>query len=150
MSILAKNPSVRRNFGTDLDAAGRERHRPVTGAGKMTADGYIPENITCFGDLVEVMNGRRQGRDPMAVPCEVLTAAGHGPRETRRIVAAMGDISLVDGIKRHKDLRRQCLGCAESMAEVRRCIVIDCPIWPYRMGRNPHNPRRGTNPFSAA
>ena len=31
-------------------------------------------------------------------------------------------------------------------AEVRRCATVDCPFWPYRMGRNPHNPRRGERP----
>ncbi len=49
----------------------------------------------------------------------------------------------------YKELRRVvCAGCAENMAEVRRCAVTNCPIWPYRMGRNPHNPRRGKNPFA--
>jgi hypothetical protein len=90
---------------------------------------------------------KRIGRDPMSLPTELLNAAGHGPRQTRAIVSAMGDVALVDGLKSYKDLRRQCLACAESAAEVRRCICIDCPIWPYRMGRNPHNPKRGRNPF---
>jgi hypothetical protein len=31
--------------------------------------------------------------------------------------------------------------------EVRRCAIIDCPLWPYRMGKNPHNPKRGANPL---
>ncbi len=74
-------------------------------------------------------------------------AAGHGPRETRRVVGAMGDIPMPEGIKSYKDLRRHCLTCAETIPEVRHCTIIDCPIWPYRMGRNPHNPKRGINPF---
>jgi len=26
--------------------------------------------------------------------------------------------------------------------QIRRCAIINCPIWPYRMGKNPHNPRK--------
>ena len=80
---------------------------------------------------------------------EVLTAAGHGPRRTSSVVSALGDVPLVDGLKRCKDLRRQCLACAENAPEVRLGASIDCPVWPYRMGKNPHNPRRGINPFVA-
>jgi hypothetical protein len=36
----------------------------------------------------------------------------------------------------------------QNAAETRRCTTIHCPFWPYRMGTNPHNPRRGVNPFS--
>jgi hypothetical protein len=39
------------------------------------------------------------------------------------------------------------LSCAENAAEVRRCAIINCPLWPYRMGRNPHNPKRGKLPI---
>ena len=122
--------------------------RPVSGRGKMTPHGYEPENVGALDLLTEVVDGRRVGRDPMGLPVEVLTAAGHPNRGTRRVVGAMGDVPLVDGLARHKDLRRQCLACAETVAEVRRCAIIDCPIWAYRMGRNPHNPRRGVNPFA--
>jgi hypothetical protein len=78
----------------------------------------------------------------------VLIAAGHGPRRTAAIVAAQGDIPIVDGIRRHKHLHRQCLACVESEGEVRRCKIIDCSIWPYRLGFNPHDPRRGKVPAS--
>lgn len=115
----------------------------------MTPHGYAPENVGHLDHLTEIADGRRVGRDPMALPVDVLTAAGHGPRRTTRIVSALGDVPLVDGLRRYKDLRRQCLACAENAAEVRRCAIIDCPVWPYRMGRNPHNPSRGVNPFAA-
>jgi hypothetical protein len=114
----------------------------------MTPNGYEPENVAHWSDLTEQSNGRAVGRDPMTLPTDVLTSAGHGPRRTEAIVSALGDIALVDGLKGYGDLRRQCLSCAENAAEVRRCIIIDCAAWPYRMGRNPHNPRRGSNPFA--
>ena len=130
----------------------------VTLRGEMTADGYVPENWAWVDHLTKpddetgrvYSDGtpRRIGRDPMSIPLEVLTASGHGPRETRRIVSALGDEPLAVEIKRHKDLRRHCLRCAENAAEVRRCAIINCPFWPYRMGRNPHNPQRGHNPFA--
>ena len=89
----------------------------------------------------------------MSIPVGVLTASGHPPRDTRRLVGAFangadGDVLGLEGIRRHKDIRRHCLRCAENEAEVRRCTTINCPFWPYRMGRNPHNPRRGRNPFA--
>ena len=120
---------------------------PVKGVGQMTPDkGYQPEYDEYFDVLTKVQDGRVVGRDPMTIPLDLLVASGHPARRTRSVVAAMGDVSLVDGLRRHKDLRRQCMFCAENAAEVRRCAIIDCPIWPYRTGRNPHNPRRGVKP----
>ncbi len=121
----------------------------VSGKGRMCPDrGYLSENSRWLEALTEIVDGRRVGRHPMALSVETLTASGHGPRKTSRVVGAIGDVPLVDGLRRYKDLRRQCLACAENSAEVRRCALIDCPIWPYRMGKNPHNPRRGRNPFA--
>jgi len=121
----------------------------------MTADGYQPENWQWFEVLTEPSPNRvdskgqprRIGRDPMTLPVEVLTASGHGPREARRVIGALGDEPVDSSIRRLTELRRHCLACAENAAEVRRCSIIDCPLWPYRMGKNPHNPRRGINPF---
>jgi hypothetical protein len=71
---------------------------PVRLAGKMTADGYQPENWQWFDILTEPSPSRtgstgqpkRIGRDPMAIPVEVLTASGHAPREARRVTGALG------------------------------------------------------------
>jgi len=53
-------------------------------------------------------------------------------------------------VREYRDIRRHvCLPCVDGNdAEVRRCTTINCPFWPYRMGVNPHNPKRGRNPFS--
>lgn len=125
------------------------RRKAVSMKGRMTPRGYEPENAEYLDALTEAVNGRRIGRDPMELPTDLLTAAGHGNRRTSSVVVAMGDVPLAAGLVRHKHLRRHCLGCAENSAEVRRCAIIDCPMWPYRMGRNPHDPRRGRNPFAA-
>ena len=37
-----------------------------------------------------------------------------------------------------KAIRAKCKDCCGgSEAEVRRCGMIDCPLWPFRMGTNP-------------
>lgn len=136
--------------------------QPVALDGKMGADGYVPENDAWFAYLTQPDDetgrvdskgrSRRIGRDPMSIPTEILTAAGHGPRRTSSVVAALRKALEVDlseyELREYRDLRRYCFDCAENSAEVRRCAVVDCPFWPYRMGRNPHSPRRGVNPFS--
>jgi len=35
-------------------------------------------------------------------------------------------------------IRAHCVGCCGgSLAEVRKCTVIDCPLWCYRDGKDP-------------
>lgn len=37
-----------------------------------------------------------------------------------------------------KAIRKKCLDCcAGQVAEVRRCTVENCPLFPYRMGHKP-------------
>jgi hypothetical protein len=132
--------------------------RPVALRGTMTPDGYQPENGAWLDFLTKPNDETRRtdskgepkriGLNPLDIPPSILIAAGHGPRRTRSIVAALGDEPISVDLKRHKDLRRHCLDCAENTAEVRRCAIIDCPLWAFRMGRNPHDPRRGNDPFA--
>jgi hypothetical protein len=101
------------------------------------------------------------GRDPMAIKTDILTASGHPRRSTRQLVSAFikssdGDCHQLEKVRCHGDVRRYaCLPCVDdNAAEVGRCSTINCPFWPYRMGKNPHEPRRGrnagVNPFEAA
>jgi len=128
--------------------------KPVSLKGRMIPGrGYQPENGQWY-EVLTTPNGKgidgqgRDGRDPMSIPPEVLTKAGHPPRRTRAIIKALGDEPIDHEIRRYKDLRQHCIDCSSgSKAEVRRCPIINCPLWPYRMGRNPHNPRRGCNPL---
>jgi hypothetical protein len=131
--------------------APRPLARPVSLKGRMGPDGYEPENAEWWEILTFPKShgaARRDGRDPESIPPEVLIAAGHAPRRVRAVVSALGEEGPSYEVRRYKDLRRHCLACAENPSEVRRCAVIDCPVWPYRTGRNPHNPRRGRNPFA--
>jgi hypothetical protein len=91
---------------------------PVSLKGRMTQTGYEPENYPWLDVLTHKRKGRRVGRDPMKVKPEMLTAAGHGSRRTRSIIAALGEELVEEGIRRHKDLRKHCLSCAENRTEV--------------------------------
>lgn len=37
-----------------------------------------------------------------------------------------------------KAIRQNCIDCsAGSLKDVRDCIITNCPLYPYRMGKNP-------------
>ena len=37
-----------------------------------------------------------------------------------------------------KAIREKCLDCcAGSIKEVDKCVIVDCPLFPYRFGCNP-------------
>jgi len=36
-------------------------------------------------------------------------------------------------------IRQHCLECsAGNKSEVRNCIIVECPLYPFRMGKNPN------------
>jgi hypothetical protein len=42
-----------------------------------------------------------------------------------------------------KAIRAKCVDCsAGNVAEVRRCVVIKCALWPFRLGSNPFREKR--------
>lgn len=60
---------------------------------------------------------------------------GRDPREM-----TAGELELLGHHKRPvlEAIRQNCVECcAGNQAEVRRCSMIACPMWPYRMGSNP-------------
>ena len=41
-----------------------------------------------------------------------------------------------------KAIRLKCLDCqGEQRGEVRNCASDDCPLWPFRLGKNPFSKR---------
>lgn len=41
-------------------------------------------------------------------------------------------------------IREKCLDCCCGVqSEVRLCTVVKCPLYPYRMGKNPFSERKG-------
>ncbi|WP_158665345.1 hypothetical protein [Sinorhizobium fredii] len=144
--------------------------KPVAHRGKMVLNPgdrfrtYQPENHEWRDQLCDKdQHGRLIGKNPMDIPLDVLTAAGHPQASVRDVKQRLRIMHGVDqGEARHDafcasnpdrltDIRDKiCLPCSsDSPAEVRRCAIYDCPAWQYRMGRNPHNPRRGKNPFTS-
>lgn len=68
------------------------------------------------------------GRDPRKMTEAELVALGHHKRPLLRVI------------------RANCIECAAgSEAEVRRCRMVACAMWPYRMGTNPHQRRELTD-----
>lgn len=44
-----------------------------------------------------------------------------------------------------KAIRAKCLDCSGGQpSEVRNCLIEDCPLFPYRFGKNPN--RKGIGP----
>ncbi len=64
-------------------------------------------------------SGHEVGRDPRTMKKDEFIAAGHAPMSPL------------------KAIRARCLDCcAEQPSEVRLCIAVGCPNWPFRMGVN--------------
>ena len=77
---------------------------------------------------LELRDGFDVGRDPRAMSTDELALLGHMRVSPLRA------------------LRLKCLDCCnDSAQDVRLCTAIDCPSWPFRMGRNPWS-----GPVSAA
>jgi len=73
-----------------------------------------------------VVEGTEQevGRDPRTMEVEEFNALGHEGKPLLQIIRANC---------------KECCGGLE--AEVRRCRMIACQFWPYRMGTNPFRTR---------
>ena len=69
---------------------------------------------------LERRDGFDVGRDPRAMSADDLEQLGHVRVSPLRA------------------LRAKCLDCCNgSPQEVRLCTAVDCPNWPFRMGKNP-------------
>jgi len=69
---------------------------------------------------LELRDGQAVGRDPRGMRAEELTALGHVRMSAQQA------------------LRLRCIDCSgASAAEVRLCTHVQCPAWPFRMGRSP-------------
>lgn len=66
-------------------------------------------------------NGYMVGRDPREMSADEFTAMGH------------------ERLSQGEAIRAKCLDCcAGSPHEVRLCVAVACPSWPFRMGSNPY------------
>jgi hypothetical protein len=71
----------------------------------------------------EADGGKKIGLEPSSVSKDGLRALGHPESPTDAI-------------------RSKCVDCSGGrLSEVRKCVAIDCPLWPFRMGHNPFHAR---------
>jgi len=50
----------------------------------------------------------------------------------------IGQIQVDENLTRGRAIRLHCIDCSGgSLGEVRQCQIQTCPLWPFRMGRNP-------------
>jgi hypothetical protein len=69
---------------------------------------------------LKLHEGRPAGRDPREMTQDELREAGHEPMRPLQA------------------LRARCLDCcAQQAKEVALCPAVDCPSWPFRMGKDP-------------
>jgi hypothetical protein len=73
--------------------------------------------------IVRQPSGETEGRDPRRIePDELATL--HEPMPVL------------------KAIRAKCLDCCcYQQAEIAKCTMINCPLWPFRMGTNPWRAR---------
>ena len=65
-------------------------------------------------------HGHEEGKTPLSVEIKSLEDAGH------------------ENIPLAKAVRKKCIDCCSfQVGEVRKCVAVSCPLWPYRMGVNP-------------
>jgi len=97
---------------------GRERLREVFTGRRV--DSLLPEERerACAAGY-EPDGDYLAGRDPRKMAPAELRAMGHEP------------LSPMEAI------RARCLDCAGSSDEVRKCVAMACPSWPFRTGKNP-------------
>jgi len=41
-----------------------------------------------------------------------------------------------------KAIRAKCLDCSDTSNEVKLCPVTNCPLYPFRFGKNPYRTKR--------
>jgi hypothetical protein len=76
--------------------------------------------------------GNLIGLDPRSIPVEKLRSLG-GPTTPGEAI------------------RAKCIDCCGGqLSEVRKCVAVNCALWPYRMGVNPFHGRRDAGKNTAA
>lgn len=87
---------------------------PKTEAGIKAAIGGRAHMEWDYGERTTI------GRDPRTLSVAEFEALGHRKEPLLKLI------------------RRNCIDCAgNNEAEVRRCALVACPFWPYRMNTNP-------------
>ena len=73
-----------------------------------------------FSPIITNPDGSTEGKKPSLLSKDNFEALGHGK------------LSPLKAIRAH------CVECSgDSPAEARMCVTATCPLWPYRLGKNP-------------
>lgn len=78
---------------------------------------------------IETIPDGTQGKDPRKMSVQELNELGHYKKSMMKII---------------KEMCNSCVGVDPSgqrNIEVVRCQAVGCPLWPYRMGKNPFSTR---------
>jgi hypothetical protein len=76
----------------------------------------------------EADDGELIGKDPSDVPSQILSLNFRAQNPMKAI-------------------REKCLECCcRNAAEVRKCVAVDCTLWPYRLSSNPFRKKRELAP----
>ncbi len=85
----------------------------------------------------------------MTAPNPLLEISGHEADGGELVGRRPSEVSseILSGYYAEKNplraLRARCLDCCcGSTSEVRKCVAVDCPSWPFRMGTNPFRKKR--------
>lgn len=76
--------------------------------------------------------GQSIGKDPRQIP--------------------LADIRLLEHAESPiKGIRAKCIDCSgDNVAEVRKCVAVNCALWPFRMGMNPFHASSASAKLEAA
>jgi len=75
-------------------------------------------------DFFETSQSGPIGRDPRTLEISALNNGGFFQQSLLKVI------------------REKCLDCCGgSASEVRKCVCVSCPLWPYRMNKNPFRRR---------
>jgi hypothetical protein len=88
----------------------------------------------------------RMGRNPeKAVLLEDATAVYPAERPATRTEL------VADGTTALSMIKRRCIDCSGgSAADAKACQARECPLWPFRLGRNPNRAGQGYGARMAA
>jgi hypothetical protein len=55
------------------------------------------------------------------------------------------DLEVFEHKTAMKAIRAKCLDCSYNAQEVKMCTAVDCPLWPFRLGKNVFSSRKMTD-----
>lgn len=116
---------------------------PVRGV-RVTVDGVRRSSNWQFAALLLDDAGR--GRNPLELPRDLLTAAGHPKRTVAQVRYAFACNAAGQYVPEDRPSVSRLSAvpsfCDDLCGDARRnCAVIDCPMWAYRFG-DPHSGNR--------